>query len=84
MSYIPTLVIKKSDLSHYENVIEKTWDYTAEDEKVLTYLRNVYKTYPVVKIDDLELLICQPEYASFNEMVRDQLDEWEVTYGISN
>ncbi len=84
MSYTPTLVIKKSDLEYYESVLEKTWDYTLENERVLHYLHEVYKNNSVVKIDDLELLICQPEYTSFNEMVRDQLDEWEVSYGISN
>ena len=84
MSYTPTLVIKKSDLSQYENILVKTWDYPVETERVLAYLRNVYENYSVVKIDHLELLVCQPEFSSFNESVREWLDEWEVSYGISN
>lgn len=84
MSYEPTIVIKKADLDKYEKEIQSDWDWNPDDHRVMSYIKDVYNNYTVVAIDGIELLICKPELTSFNSLVREQLDEWGVQYGLDN
>lgn len=86
MSYEPTLVIKKSDLDKHKEEFDKFWEWENNEDtkRVMNYLREVYTTHDVVKIDSTELILCHPEFTSFNKLVREQLEEWEVQFGVSN
>jgi len=86
MSYTPTIVINKKDLDKYADKFQRNWEWLTDEEleKVMNYLRWVYEKHDVVKINGVELLICEPEYSSLNADVRDKLSEWGVEFGLSN
>lgn len=80
MSYEPTLIIRKQQLAKHENLLEQEqWSADEETEKVAKFLLQV-NGYETIKFDDLELVICNPEFTSFNLAVRSKLDELEVDY----
>jgi len=80
MSYEPTLIIRKKDLDKALPFLENE-QYSADEEteRVAKYLLQVAKYQPM-KFDDLELLLCSPEFASFNRLVRERLTELNVDY----
>jgi hypothetical protein len=86
MSYEPILVIKKTDLDKHSKSFEKFWEWenNKDEKRVMEYLKEVYEKYDRVKIDDIELILCTPEFSSFNSLVREKLEEWGVQFGVSN
>lgn len=80
MSYEPTLIIRKQQLAKHESLLEQEqWSADEETEKVAKYLLQV-NGYETIKFDELELVVCSPEFTSFNLAVRGKLDELEVDY----
>ncbi len=87
MSYEPTIIIKCSDLEKNIESFELeryVLDCESDEYKVLEYLYDVYEKHDRVKIDDVEIVLCMPEFSSFNALVRKKLDYWGVQYGVSN
>ena len=83
MSFEPRLLIKKSDLSKYESELENYYlEKDSEKKSVLEYLNKTYRNSNEIKIDKLILISCLPEPSYFNEIVREQLNEWKITFGI--
>jgi hypothetical protein len=80
MSYEPTLIIRKKDLDKALPILEEE-QYSAdkETERVAKYLLQVAK-YETKKFDDLELVLCSPEFTSFNRLVRERLTELNVDF----
>jgi|LakMenEpi03Aug12_release.lakeMendotaPanAssembly.Ray.scaffolds.fasta_scaffold4068481_1 hypothetical protein len=80
MSYEPTLIIRKKDLDKALPILEEE-QYSADEEKerVAKYLLQVAK-YETKKFDDLELVLCSPEFTSFNRLVRERLTELNVDF----
>lgn len=80
MSYEPTLIIRKKDLEKALPILENE-QYNADEDtvKVAEYLLTVSK-YETKKFDDLELVICSPEFSSFNRSVRERLTELNVDF----
>lgn len=80
MSYEPTLIIRKKDLDKALPILEEEqWSADKDIEKVAKYLLQVSK-YDVIKFDELELVLCSPEFTSFNRLVRERLTELNVDY----
>lgn len=80
MSYEPTLIIRKKDLDKTLPILEEEqWSADKDIEKVAKYLLQVSK-YDVIKFDELELVLCFPEFTSFNRLVRERLTELNVDY----
>ena len=80
MSYEPTLIIRKKDLDKVLPILEEEqWSADKDIEKVAKYLLQVSK-YDVIKFDELELVLCSPEFTSFNRLVRERLTELNVDY----
>lgn len=86
MSYEPTLVIKKTDLDKHSEEFEKFWEWenNKDEKRIMEYLKEVYERHNRVKIDGIELILCTPEFSSFNALVREKLSEWNVQFGVSN
>jgi hypothetical protein len=80
MSYEPTLIIRKKDLDKALPILENE-QYSADEDtvKVAEYLLKVSK-YETKKFDDLELVLCSPEFSSFNRSVRERLTELNVDF----
>lgn len=82
MSYEPTLIIRKSDLNKKE-IIEtlESEQYSGDSdvEEVAQYLLRVNR-YTTIKFDDLELVLCNPEFTSFNGLVRNKLRELGIDF----
>ena len=80
MSYEPTLIIRKKDLDKVHQILEKE-QYSANEDtsKVAAYLLEVSK-YETIKFDDLELVLCSPNYSAFNRAVRERLTELNVDF----
>lgn len=80
MSYEPTLIIRKKDLDKALPILENE-QYSADEDivKVAEYLLEVSK-YETKKFDDLELVLCSPEFSSFNRSVRERLTELNVDF----
>jgi hypothetical protein len=80
MSYEPTLIIRKKDLDKALSILENE-QYSADEDtvKVAEYLLEVSK-YETKKFDDLELVLCSPEFSSFNRSVRKRLTELNVDF----
>lgn len=80
MSYEPTLIIRKKDLEKALLILENE-QYSADEDtvKVAEYLLEVSK-YETKKFDDLELVICSPEFSSFNRLVRKRLTELNIDF----
>lgn len=80
MSYEPTLIIRKKDLDKALPILEEE-QYSADEDtvKVAKYLLQVSK-YETQKFDDLELVLCSPEFSSFNNSVRERLTELNVDF----
>jgi len=86
MSYTPTIVINKKEFDKHADKFERDWEWVDDDEleRVMRYLKFVYQKHDVVKIKDVELILCEPEFSSFNADVRTKLSEWGVEFGLSN
>lgn len=86
MSYEPTLVIKKIDLDKHSSKFERFWEWenNEDEKKIMEYLKYVYEVHDRVKIDEIELILCTPEFSYFNKLVREKLSEWNVQFGVSN
>lgn len=80
MSYEPTLIIRKNDLNKALPILEQE-QYSLDEDvaKVAEYLLEVSK-YDTKKFDDLDLVLCSPEFSSFNRLVRERLSELKVDY----
>lgn len=87
MSYTPTLIIKKKDLEKHKTIFENIWvleEQNDPDLKVIQYLKDVFHRSGSAKIDDIEIIMCTPEFSVFNENVREKLQEWNVQFGCIN
>lgn len=84
MGFEPTLIIRKKDLDKHIGVFEKE-QYSNDEliERVAKYLIQVSE-YETIKFDDLELVICKPEFTYFNNEVRNRLHELEIDFRIDN
>lgn len=80
MAYEPTLIIKKADLTGALTALKEE-PYSSDEEtvRVANYLLEVDK-YPTIKFDELELVLCHPEFSGFNLAVRNKLKELDVTF----
>lgn len=83
MSYTPTIVIKKQDLDKHKRLFDD-WHPNEEEQKVIEYLKFVNDKHDVVKIDNVQIVLCCPEFSSFNRDVREKLTELGVQYGLSD
>lgn len=93
MSYTPTLLILKKDLDkHKDFLLNGKWQYDGSQDKLrggednnspLEYLKDVYERLSPVQIAGIELLLCTPEFSTFNREVRELLDELKVEYAKS-
>lgn len=83
MSYTPTIVIKKQDLDKHKKLLDD-WYPNEEEQKTMEYLKFVNDKHDVVKIDNVEIVLCCPEFSSLNSDVRTKLTELGVQYGLSN
>lgn len=80
MSYEPRIIIRKKHLDkHIAKLEEEQWHKKEEKANVAKFLLDVSNSN-VIKFDDLELLMCQPELTSFNNAVRRKLDILKVDY----
>ena len=81
MSYEPTLIIRSTELKSKEEILTRDL-YSGDDdmEKVAKYLLFVINKYETFKFDELELVMCSPEFTSFNALVRDKLEELDVDF----
>ena len=85
MSYEPTIVIKKADLDTHRKELDNWYlQKNSTDKRVYEFLNTVLQRNTTLRIDGIELLVCQPELTQFNECVRSQLYRWDVQYGESN
>lgn len=80
MSFEPRIILRKRDLENSISILEKE-QYSDHNDtvRVAEYLLSV-NTYPTIKFDELELVICQPELTGFNSLVRDKLHELEIDF----
>jgi len=83
MSYTPTIVIKKEDLAKHKRLFDE-WYPNEEEQKTMEYLKFVFEKHDAVKIDNIEIVICCPEFSSSNRNVREKLTELGIQYGLSN
>ena len=80
MGYEPTLIIRKLDLNKaLPTIIEEQYCGGDEVTKVAEYLIDV-SNFPTIKFDDLELVLCAPEFSSFNLAVRERLTDLNVDF----
>lgn len=81
MGYYPTIILKRQDLIKHQDSLEQEIIWADENTiKLNEFLLDVIKDNNVIKFGDLELLICYPEFTTFNQDVRDKLDELDVEY----
>lgn len=83
MSYTPTIVIKKQDLDKHKKLFDEYYA-NEEEQRTMDYLKYVNEKHDVVKIDNVEIVLCCPEFSSSNKDVRDKLSELGIQYGLSN
>ena len=82
MPYEPTLIIRRQNLLDAVPKLEsESWTCDADNEKVINYLLDVAK-YEFVEFDGLQLILCTPEYSSFNYLVRDKLTKMGIDFRI--
>lgn len=81
MSYEPILIIRKKDLNKILPELEKEqYDTDADTVRVAEYLLRVNRIRKTIKFDDLELVLCDPIYSSFNALVRERLKKGGVDF----
>ena len=82
MSYEPTVIIRKKDLNT-KKVIEllekEECCGNEEKENIAKYLLKVNQ-YETVKFGKLELVLCKPEFTSFNASIREKLRKLNIDY----
>lgn len=84
MSYEPTLIIKYDDLKRIESELEVEQYSDDEDVKrVAKYLLDCIFKYDCPEFLGNRIVICEPEFSTFNRLVRERLDEGEVYYKTS-
>lgn len=82
MSYEPKLIIRKGDLELNIPLLENEQYSSNEDvSNIAKYLLEISK-HDVIKFDDIELILCSPEFTAFNLSVREKLDELKVDYRV--
>jgi hypothetical protein len=84
MSYTPTLIIKYDDLKNIASeLIEEQYSDNDDISKIARYLLDC------IWLDDMSyypeflgtrIVLCEPEFSSFNALVRERLDEGKVYY----
>lgn len=82
MGYEPTLIIRKKDLNSLRVIeILKKEIYCGDNEKeeIAEYLLKVSR-YKGIEFDDLQLVLCTPEFPSFNGKIRRKLKELNVDF----
>jgi hypothetical protein len=85
MSYEPTLVINYDDLSDALDTYLESGERRDEDlTRVVAYLSRLVKFNAVLDINGMNIVIGTPEFTSFNQLVRNQLDEWQIKYWTYN
>jgi hypothetical protein len=85
MSYIPNIIIVKEDLEKHSFELENSYmNVSPKQREILEYLNDVLKHNYEIHVGRQILLLCQPDISTFNNDVREQLDKWNVEYGISN
>ena len=85
MSFEPTLIISKSDLTKNIGRLEANQHSNSLREKRVSAFLIEVDTCPTFQFDDgIELVMCRPELSSFNKEVRDELDYLGIDYRIDN
>lgn len=84
MSYEPKLIIRYSDLDAHGNSIQKKyWELIPSDNydkcRVYKFLSEILSYKPVV-FPEMSFVICQPEFTTFNALVRKELSELGIDY----
>lgn len=84
MSYEPTLIIKYDDLKRIKPELEEEqYSENTDVKRIAEYLLGC--TY----LDDMRyypeflgtrIVVCEPEFSTFNSLVRERLDEGKVYY----
>ena len=84
MSYEPTLIIKYDDLKRIEPELEEEqYSQNTDVERIAKYLLDC------ICLDDMRyypeflgtrIVVCEPEFTTFNSLVRERLDEGKVYY----
>jgi hypothetical protein len=84
MSYEPTLIIKYDDLKKIkDDLFVEQYSDNSDVKRIADYLLDC------IRLDDLRyypeflgtrIVVCEPEFTSFNSLVRERLDEGGVYY----
>ena len=84
MSYEPTLIIKYDDLKKIQSELEEEqYSENTDNKRIAEYLLDC------IRLDDMRycpeflgtrIVVCEPEFTSFNSLVRERLDEGNVYY----
>lgn len=88
MGYIPTIILSKEDIDKHSEYIEYEyqWKDRSDDEKaVLKHLQEnlrLYNKHSPVVLKGVSMMIIKPEFTTFNQNVRDMLDELEIDYTV--
>ena len=81
MSYEPMLLIKHHLLRDALDNYNESGEYRDEDTtRVVRYLQRIIDENQVIDIDGILIVICTPEFTSFNALVRNQLQDWGVPF----
>lgn len=95
MGYTPELLIMKKDLDkHRDYLLNGKWQYDGSQDKLkggeeglspLEYIKQAYERdeNSFVKIGGIELILCTPEFSSFNREVRELLTDLKIEYATS-
>jgi hypothetical protein len=84
MSYEPALIIKYDDLKRIKPELEEEqYSQNADVERIAKYLLDcIYlddvRYYP--EFLGTRIVVCEPEFTTFNSLVRERLDEGKVYY----
>ena len=82
MSFISTLIIKYDDLKkHEEDLLSESFEENKKSE-VSKYLYDIIDSDPI-DFDGTQIFICEPEFSSFNEKVRNKLHELDVYFAVN-
>jgi len=84
MGYEPTLIIKYDDLKRVEKELkEEQYSENSDISRIAGYILSCFylddlRYYP--EFLGTRIVVCEPEFSSFNALVRERLDEENVYY----
>lgn len=82
MSYEPTLIIKYADLKKIESELEEEqYSDNSDIERIAKFLLEELRFENLLpEFEGTKIIMSKPEFAAFNSLVRERLDEGSVHY----